>query len=133
MSTASTDSQNMLGVKQVAEMTSLPPATIRYYDQQFEEYLGVRRGPGRRRLFTPEAVARIEEVRRLLKDEGLSIRQARARLSGSSQTPVKESPPANEEVARLRTEVAELRSQVDQLRDIQVRTMALLEGLTKGG
>lgn len=125
------DSKKMLGVKEVAEITSLPPATIRYYDQQFEEFLGVQRGPGRRRLFSPESIARIEQVRRLLKEEGLSIRQARQRLAGG-QTPVAAAAPPGE-IAELKARVGELEDQVRQLKDIQVRTLALVEGLTGKG
>lgn len=126
MGEASHDSRKMLGVKEVAEITSLPPATIRYYDQQFEEFLGIRRGPGRRRLFSLEAVERINQVRRLLKDEGLSIRQARQRLAGG---PAAEAAPA-QDIQVLRERVRQLEEQVSQLKEIQVRTLALVEGLT---
>lgn len=127
MSEPSGSPKELMGIKQVAEMTGLPQATIRYYDQQFEEYLGVSRGNGRRRLFTPQAVERLGVIRRLLKDEGLSLRQARARLSGGQAAPETD---LAKEVAELRKEVGELRTQLEQLKNIQMRTLALVDGLT---
>ena len=127
MSEPSGTQKGLMGIKEVAAKTGLPQATIRYYDQQFEEYLGVSRGTGRRRLFTPEAVQRLGVIRRLLKEEGLSLRQARTRLSGGQAAPETD---LAKQVADLRKEVTELRSQVEQLRNIQMRTLALVDGLT---
>ncbi len=123
--------EELLSVKQVAEQTGLPPSTIRYYDQQFEEYLGVRRGPGRRRLFTPQAVQRLKEVHRLLKEEGLSLRQARRLLLEGAPSPAAAGLQEYQaEVQALRAEVQELRQQVEALKEIQRRTLALVETLT---
>lgn len=124
--------QKFLSIKEVAEITALPPATIRYYDQQFEEFLGVQRGAGRRRMFSAGSVERIKQVRRLLKEEGLSIRQARQRLEGPAGAPAA-APAAGQEIEALRREVADLKAQVRQLKEIQVRTIALVEGLTNQG
>ena len=56
----------LISIKEAARRTGLPPSTIRYYDQQFEEFLDIKRGAGRRRLFSAEAVGRILEIQRLL-------------------------------------------------------------------
>lgn len=123
--------EELLSVKQVAEQTGLPPSTIRYYDQQFEDYLGVRRGPGRRRLFSPQAVQRLMEVHRLLKEEGLSLRQARRLLLEGAPSPAAGGlQEYRAEVQALRAEVQELRQQVEALKEIQRRTLALVESLT---
>lgn len=131
-------SPDLLTIKEVARRTGLPPSTIRYYDQQFEEFLGVRRGAGRRRLFEPQAVERLRTVQRLLKDQGLSLRQARRALAGDDpQTPAEAG--GGQDLAALRQEVAALRSEMGalerrlrELKEIQQRTLALVDGLTRG-
>jgi DNA-binding transcriptional MerR regulator len=124
----------LLSIKEVAQQTGLPASTIRYYDQQFSDYLGVERGPGRRRLFSPEAVERLQNVQRLLKDEGLSLRQVRQALDGQAPGPAGEAPgldACREEIARLQAQVRELERRVADLKEIQVRTLALVDGLAR--
>lgn len=132
MNTPSSPEAKPLSMKEVVAATGIPAATIRYYDQQFEDYLGVTRGAGRRRLFSPQAMERLLEVRRLLKEEGLSLRQARQALGG--QGPAAAGPAGlaalRAEVAGLRQQVAALEQQVARLREIQGRTLSLVDGLT---
>lgn len=129
----------LLTIKEVAEQTGLLASTIRYYDQQFEDFLGIQRGAGRRRMFEPQAVERLRAVHRLLKGKGLSLRQARQALAG--QDPPGGAPGAGadqgasqltEEVARLRAEVESLDRRLREMKEIQQRTLALIDGLTRG-
>lgn len=119
----------LMTVKEVADATGIPASTIRYYDQQFEEFLGIERGAGRRRLFSSQAVERLKQVQRLLKDEGLSVRQARKKLAGDDQEPAGG---GGAELAALKARMAMLEEQLSDLRDIQRRTLALVDSLTKG-
>jgi DNA-binding transcriptional MerR regulator len=125
--------KGLMSLKEVVERTGIPAATIRYYDQQFEEYLGITRGAGRRRLFSQESLGRLGELRRLLKDEGLSLRQARKMLAadeaGPSGSP--EQGGLQAEVAALRRKVKGLEEQVNRLKEIQGRTLSLVDGLTQ--
>ncbi|RJX34388.1 MAG: MerR family transcriptional regulator [Desulfarculus sp.] len=122
----------LMTIKQVVAATGISAATIRFYDQQFEEYLGVSRGAGRRRLFSPQAVARLQELRRMLKEQGLSLRQARQALSGGAPAAAApgETAALRAEVAALKAQVAALEEQVGRLREIQGRTLSLVDGLT---
>ncbi|WP_338602249.1 MerR family transcriptional regulator [Desulfoferula mesophila] len=133
MDTAAGPDKGLMSLKEVVERTGIPAATIRYYDQQFEEYLGITRGAGRRRLFSQGSLDRLGEVRRLLKDEGLSLRQARKLLSGDGAGPTNapEQESLQSEVAALRRQVQSLEEQVNRLKEIQGRTLALVDGLTK--
>ncbi|MCF8032005.1 MAG: MerR family transcriptional regulator [Desulfarculaceae bacterium] len=121
-----------MSLKEVVAQTGIPAATIRYYDQQFEEYLGITRGAGRRRMFDPGSLKRLTELRRLLKDEGLSIRQARKLLSqdGNGISAAGQIESLRAEVQALRAKVTSLEEQVARLKDIQGRTLALVDGLT---
>jgi DNA-binding transcriptional MerR regulator len=131
----------LLTIQEVARRTGLSPSTIRYYDQQFEEYLGIRRGGGRRRLFSPEAVERLLRVRDLLKDQGLSLRQARQAL-GDPHRPLPGAaatgPARDQDLAELRAEVDGLKAEVAalerrlrELKEIQERTLTLVASLTR--
>jgi DNA-binding transcriptional MerR regulator len=132
------DENKLLTIKEVAASTGLPPSTIRYYDQQFAEFLGIKRGAGRRRMFETEAVERLVAVHGLLKDRGLSLRQARQALGGEEAALAAGSAPSQEvaelaaEVARLREEVETLERKMRDLKEIQQRTLALVDGLTRG-
>ena len=141
MSQAEADPAGLMTIRQVAQQTGLAPSAIRYYDQQFEEFLGVDRGAGRRRLFSPQAVERLLAVQRLLKEEGLSLRQARQALARGAVAPAPPAPPpapAPAEVERLRGELAGLKAEVAgldrrlrEMKEIQERTLALVAGLTR--
>ncbi len=137
MGTPGEDADRLLTIKEVAARTGLPPSTIRYYDQQFADYLGVIRGPGRRRLFSDQAVERLLEVQHLLKEEGLSVRQVRQFLMGEGgdgmvmATLRAEVADLRRELARLRRELDLLQEQVAELREIQRRTLGVLDGLAR--
>ncbi|MFZ5587416.1 MAG: MerR family transcriptional regulator [Thermodesulfobacteriota bacterium] len=141
MSQAEADPAGLMTIRQVAQETGLAPSTIRYYDQQFEEFLGVSRGAGRRRLFSPQAVERLLVVQRLLKDEGLSLRQARQSLASGLASPAAQAAPTappdaeleklRAELAGLKAEVAGLDRRLRDMKEIQERTLALVAGLTR--
>jgi DNA-binding transcriptional MerR regulator len=137
MSDAQPSNPKLYGIKEVAQKTGLPASTIRYYDQQFSEFLDVKRGAGRRRLFTDQAVDRLLAVQRMLKEEGLSLRQVRQALgegSAPSASPVNLPGGLAEcksEIDRLKHQVADLERKLDELKDIQKRTLALVDSLTR--
>ena len=126
----------LLSIRQVAQRTGLPPSTIRYYDQQFEDYLDIRRGAGRRRLFSELAVERLLQVQRMLKEEGLSLRQARQALAGQPGAAGAQAGGGRDnlraQVEELRQEVGALDKKLRDLKDIQQRTLALIDSLTRG-
>jgi DNA-binding transcriptional MerR regulator len=123
----------LYGIKEVSQKTGLPASTIRYYDQQFSEFLDVKRGAGRRRLFTPQAVERLLAVQRMLKEEGLSLRQVRQALGGQAASSAAPEGLAacQSEINRLKNQVAELERKMDELKDIQKRTLTLVDSLTR--
>ncbi len=129
--------QELMGIKEVAERTGLPASTIRYYDQQFSDYLGVKRGAGRRRLFTPQAVERLLQLQRMLKEEGLSLRQVRQKISGPLPAADPATPPPAElnrclqEIDEMRDRLNSLEKQVAELKEIQQRTLSLVDRLTR--
>ena len=124
--------EKSLSIAQVVEITGLPASTIRYYDQQFGEFLGIRRGAGRRRDFSRQSVELLLKVRSWLNDEGLSLRQVRARLD-QGEGPVSHEAAADQrqDMERMVQEMRELRRQLDELKDIQQKTLNILSGLIR--
>lgn len=133
MSDSQPSDPKLYGIKEVAQKTGLPASTIRYYDQQFSDYLEVKRGAGRRRMFTPQAVERLMAVQRMLKEEGLSLRQVRQALSGqgTAATAPGDSAEWHAELGRLKRQVADLERQVEELKEIQRRTLTLVDSLAR--
>lgn len=135
MSESQSPAPHLLGIKEVSQKTGLPASTIRYYDQQFSEFLDVKRGAGRRRLFSPESVDRLLAVHRMLKEEGLSMRQARQALSGGQGAPDMAPPEGlaqcQAEISRLKEQVAELDRKLGEMKEIQRRTLTLVDSLTR--
>ena len=121
-------SEQTLSIAQVVEITGLPASTIRYYDQQLGEYLGIQRGKGRRRDFSQESIGMIQKVHAWLKEEALSIRQVRVRLGGSETEASKT--PNYQELDTLRNEIEVLRHELDELKDIQQKVLNILTALT---
>lgn len=68
---------------QVAEQIGEPDSTIRFWCDEFDEFLKIEKtgSSGRRRQFTRIDIKRIEYIRYLLKEENLSIRQVKEFLS----------------------------------------------------
>lgn len=133
MSDSQSSGSQLYGIKEVSQKTGLPASTIRYYDQQFSEFLDVKRGAGRRRMFTPQAVERLLAVQRMLKEEGLSMRQVRQALGGQSAlaTPPGGLAECQAEIGRLKNQVIDLERKVDELKEIQRRTLALVDSLAR--
>ena len=72
------------GIGEVAEMMDVQPSTLRYWEQNFSK-LSPKKANNGRRQYTAEDVRMLEEIRHLLKVEGVSIEQARHRLGQSDR------------------------------------------------
>ena len=68
----------LLGIGPVSSMTGLTERQIRYYESQ--GLVSPRRTPGRQRLYGPQEVARLQQIRRLL-DEGHTLHSVRRALA----------------------------------------------------
>jgi DNA-binding transcriptional MerR regulator len=65
---------------QVAERLNENPSTIRYWCDEFEPYLKIRKS-GRNRMYTKLDIKKLEYIRELLKVQNLTIRQVKEYLS----------------------------------------------------
>ena len=67
-------------IDEVSRLVGIPKYTLRYWEQQFSEFLTPNRTNGGHRRFTEKDMKRIKQIKELLKDKGYSIRGAKKRL-----------------------------------------------------
>jgi len=70
----------LYSISQVNALTGVSTPTIRKWESSFRDYLNVVRTRGGQRRFHPEAVEKIENLKKLIYEEGLSLEGARKRL-----------------------------------------------------
>ena len=111
----------VLTISEVAEQTGLSASTIRYYDQQFGEFLGIERGSGKKRLFNNQSLQRLEKAHHLLKEEGLSLKQVRQYLQTDTNlvTP-------REEIHDLKRQIKTLEHQLREVKLIQEKLLNII-------
>ena len=67
-------------VSRVCELTGLVPERLDAVEASFKDYLDIRRTPAGNRLFTARDVDHLQEIRRMVDVEGLSLDQAKSSL-----------------------------------------------------
>jgi DNA-binding transcriptional MerR regulator len=68
------EDKSLLRIGEVAEKMEIPVHTLRYWERMFKEELSPYRSRGGQRRYSEIDVEKIEEVKRLLKEEGYSIK-----------------------------------------------------------
>ncbi|RKZ22651.1 MerR family transcriptional regulator [bacterium] len=66
-------------IKEVSEITGLPPSTLRYWEKVFPELRPVRTSKGRRR-YRKKDIEMVEKIKNLLHNQGYTIEGARKKL-----------------------------------------------------
>ncbi len=97
----------LYSISQVNAITGVGTPTIRKWEAAFRDYLNVVRTRGGQRRFDQEAVEKIELLKRLIYEEGLSLEGARKRLEAleTGASPVEGPDPAIERLAGMVTEM----------------------------
>lgn len=71
---------------EVAIQLDLPESTVRYYAQEFDQYLQIPRNKAGYRIFHSGHIKSLQMIKNMLKDEGLSIKQVHQRLQFPSSS-----------------------------------------------
>ncbi|MDP8205710.1 MAG: MerR family transcriptional regulator [Candidatus Electryonea clarkiae] len=97
----------LYSISQVNAMTGVGTPTIRKWENAFRDYLSVVRTPGGQRRFNQDAVDKIELLKHLIYEEGLSLEGARRRLEQmeSGKPEDVDQDPAVEQLAELVTDM----------------------------
>ena len=69
--------ETLLRIGEVAEIVGVPVHTLRYWERMFKENLSPYRTAGKQRIYSELDVEKIREVKKLLKEEGYSIKGVR--------------------------------------------------------
>ena len=67
------DAEYFVSINEVAKRLSVPAHTLRYWEKQFPTAIRPTTGAGGRRYYRAETVARLETIKALLYDKGMTI------------------------------------------------------------
>ena len=73
--------KDWLTIGEVSDLTGVPIHTLRYWENEFDNYFSPLRTTGRQRRYDEETVTRVLEIKTLLKEEKYSIAGARQVLT----------------------------------------------------
>jgi len=68
------DNGRLFRIGEVADSMGVPIHTLRYWERMFKEELSPYRSRGGQRRYSETEIEKIQEVKRLLKEEGYSIK-----------------------------------------------------------
>lgn len=71
-------------IREVAEMMQLPEHTLRFWEKEFPS-LNPKKSSGGTRQYTQRDIEYVRLIHHLVKEQGLTIKAARARLKTSKQ------------------------------------------------
>lgn len=91
MNQANVESARLLTISQVNALTGVKTSTIRHWEKEFREFLDSVRTQGNQRRFSPDAIEKIETIKELVEEQGLTLRGVRRKLGNySTQLEVEE-------------------------------------------
>lgn len=73
-------SEQLLSIGQVTALTGVGKSTLRHWEREFHDILDSVRTEGNQRRFTPDAVKKIEKIKEMVEDHGLTLRGVRMKL-----------------------------------------------------
>ena len=110
------DNEYFASINEVSKRLSIPAHTLRYWEKQFPTAIRPTTGAGGRRYYRNETVAKLETIKALLYDRGMTIAgvkkmihdgelstEVRALKSSANVTtePQKKTPPINNEAIEI--------------------------------
>ena len=100
-------------IREVAEMMQLPEHTLRFWEKEFPS-LNPKKSSGGTRQYTQQDIDLVCLIHHLVKEQGLTIKAARARLKTSKQKVV-DRQDIVERLKSIRAELMEIKSKLDEL------------------
>ncbi len=80
MNEAKVGTSRLLTISQVQALTGVKKSTIRHWEGEFREFLESERSDGNQRRFSEDAVDKIQKIKELVEEQGLTLRGVRRRL-----------------------------------------------------
>ena len=100
-------------IREVAEMMQLPEHTLRFWEKEFPS-LNPKKSSGGTRQYTQQDIDLVRLIHHLVKEQGLTIKAARARLKTSKQKVV-DRQDIVERLKGIRAELMEIKSKLDEM------------------
>jgi len=98
MNDAKVGSSRLLSISQVQALTGVKKSTLRHWETEFRDFIDSERSNGNQRRFSDNAVDKIQKIRELVEDQGLTLKGVRQRLEKSL---VDSKPPPSESDTKL--------------------------------
>ena len=95
--------KHYMTIKEVSDITGIPPYTLRSWEKEFEGILSPLRTDGGQRRFAGEDISVIENIKRF-KDQGISLNRIKEKLAGKDR----QNDPTTVKIDLLAQRVAEI-------------------------
>lgn len=114
---------------QVHAITGVPPPTLAKWEREFREYLQTARTKGGHKRFGPEVIERVERLKSLILDHGMTLQGARRHLEQPEETQPEELKSA---IVSIASEWSEGRTELldrlaDRMADRMLRKVAEMQ------
>ena len=98
MNNITDDHQGRLSIGQVAAATGVSRSTLRHWEHEFRDFLETAKGADEdSRRFAPDAIQKIDHIRSMVEEQGLSLRGVRLQIEKISNSGTGLSPPEDED------------------------------------
>jgi DNA-binding transcriptional MerR regulator len=101
-------------IREVSAELGIPEYTLRFWEKEFSSSLNPKKTAGGSRQYTTKDIELIRLIRHLVKDQGLTIKAARARLKTSKQQVVNRQDIV-ERLEQVRSELLTIKEKLDEL------------------
>ena len=101
-------------IREVSDGLGIPEHTLRFWEKEFSSSLNPKKTAGGSRQYTTKDIELIRLIRHLVKDQGLTIKAARARLKTSKQQVV-DRQSIVERLEQVRGELLTMKTMLDEL------------------
>ena len=85
MSDATIKYAKLYSISQVNALTGVPKPTLRFWENEFKDFIEPLRTPGNQRRYDERSVNTIRRINHLVKVEGFTIEGAKKKLEAMSQ------------------------------------------------
>ena len=103
MNNITDDHQGRLSIGQVSAATGVSRSTLRHWEHEFREFLETAKGADEdSRRFAPDAIQKIDHIRSLVEEQGLTLRGVRLQIEKITESESGLSPPEVEDPLRTK-------------------------------
>lgn len=103
-------------INEVAKRLDLPAHTLRYWEKQFGGAIKTTTGSGGRRYYRPEVIEKLETIKSLLYDRGMTIAGVKKMIHSGEFSDVENTAPVETEKPSKKIDNSEIDLAIDLLK-----------------